>query len=101
LEIWKEGLAQALGDQTKETRGMRTSEKMNKRVNHFLENIRDETLVPATSTEILQWLNEVETLEYLILQQGHLPFCVQFQGPYDLGELEPACNCGQNNYKLS
>jgi len=29
----------------------------------------------------------------LVLLHGHLPRCPQFTGPYDLGELEPACTC--------
>jgi hypothetical protein len=33
-------------------------------------------------------------LQSLVLLHGHLPSCPQFTGPYDLGELEPACNCG-------
>ncbi len=42
---------------------MELSERMNKRVKHFFENIRDETIVPATSTEILKWITEAAALE--------------------------------------
>ena len=39
------------------------SDRMQARVNIFLENIRDETIIPATSTEILGWITEVAALE--------------------------------------
>lgn len=40
--------------------------------------------------------DEIELLEVLVLEHGHLPHCPQFTGPYDLGELEPACICGRD-----
>ncbi|KKN47692.1 hypothetical protein LCGC14_0660150 [marine sediment metagenome] len=36
------------------------------------------------------YAENVELREYV----GHKPTCVQYTGPYDLGELEPACECG-------
>jgi len=38
---------------------------------------------------------ENERLRNGILEYGvHNPSCPQYTGPYDLGELEPACTCG-------
>ena len=36
-----------------------------------------------------------ELREY-IASVGHKATCVQYAGPYDLGELEPACECGHD-----
>lgn len=46
-----------------------------------------------------QWLAErvcelEDRLERLWAYATHRPDCVQCTGPYDLGELEPPCNCG-------
>lgn len=52
-----------------------------------------------------EWLNErngllerlevAERLTQLVCEttDSHYPDCPQFTGPYDLGELEPACTC--------
>lgn len=42
---------------------MKLSERMHTMVHNFLMNIRDESLVPATSTEILKWVEEAVQLE--------------------------------------
>ena len=38
----------------------------------------------------------LDYLEHALIMYEHLPECPQATGPYDLGELEPVCNCGHD-----
>ena len=87
---------------------MELSERMKQRLTLFDKEESNPNAVPATYTEIEKWIDEVAQLEnekwfleQLVLIHGHLPSCPQFRGPYDLGELEPACTCGFDNVELS
>jgi len=53
-------------------------------------------LLKYYQSEVAQLKAEKEFLKQLLIYHGHLPTCPQFTGPYDLGELEPACTCGHN-----
>ena len=77
------------------------SERMKQRLALFDKEESNPNAVPATYTEIEKWIDEAAQLEQLVLLHGHLPSCPQFRGPYDLGELEPACTCGFDNVELS
>lgn len=54
-------------------------------------------LLHRYSDEVAQLEDMINLLRELVLENGHLPECPQFTGPYDLGELEPACMCGYDN----
>ena len=60
-------------------------------VEHMEEHSMDDYAIP----EIYRAAeNYISLLEGVVLINGHTPNCPQFTGPYDLGELEPACVCG-------
>ena len=60
------------------------------------QNCPDYLAEAEAKIEVLE--AKLEAMEIQLIEYQHLNRCPQATGPYDLGELEPRCICGRDEW---